>query len=233
MRRLIVNVCFKRHGGIPDTNRQRPQRAFPPAPPLSGNLRVWAAPRGARLPLRWGSVAATRFPECPFPRARSFRLRDSGAVAPSAIRICAPNPLPRRGPKPRDSGERKDHGPTILFRQVERLEGRRGDDLIKGFDAFGNNGAQKRTRTSTPFRAPPPEDGASTNSAIWARGRARPLRGWAGPCQPVRDGPIAFSVTERDLTTAVRGLLRSARRRGEADPAKIERLTACKAAGGS
>ena len=29
-------------------------------------------------------------------------------------------------------------------------------------------GAQKRTRTSTPLRAPPPEDGASTNSAIWA-----------------------------------------------------------------
>lgn len=33
----------------------------------------------------------------------------------------------------------------------------------------GKNGAQKRTRTSTPLRAPPPEDGASTNSAIWAR----------------------------------------------------------------
>src|SRR5262245_31664794 len=33
-------------------------------------------------------------------------------------------------------------------------------------------GAQKRTRTSTPFPAPPPEDGASTNSAIWARGLA-------------------------------------------------------------
>ena len=31
------------------------------------------------------------------------------------------------------------------------------------------SGAQKRTRTSTPFRAPPPEDGASTNSAIWSR----------------------------------------------------------------
>src|SRR5687768_1321043 len=35
--------------------------------------------------------------------------------------------------------------------------------------ARASNGAQKRTRTSTPFRAPPPEDGASTNSAIWAR----------------------------------------------------------------
>ena len=176
-------------------SRQCPRRASSPAPPLSGNLRAWRAEFRALTP-SVGRHEAARFPECPFPRARSFRLRDSGAVAPSAIRICAPNPLPRRGPKPRDSGERKDHGPTILFRQVERLEGRRGDDLIKGFDAFGNNGAQKRTRTSTPFRAPPPEDGASTNSAIWARGRARPLRGWAGPCQPVRDGPIAFSVTE-------------------------------------
>jgi hypothetical protein len=29
-------------------------------------------------------------------------------------------------------------------------------------------GAQKRTRTSTPFRVPAPEAGASTNSAIWA-----------------------------------------------------------------
>src|SRR5690606_4348727 len=43
----------------------------------------------------------------------------------------------------------------------------------------GTNGAQERTRTSTPFRAPPPEDGASTNSATWARGRARPLEGAA------------------------------------------------------
>ncbi len=40
--------------------------------------------------------------------------------------------------------------------------------LLKIFD-----GAQKRTRTSTPLRAPAPEAGASTNSAIWARGRRR------------------------------------------------------------
>ena len=38
-------------------------------------------------------------------------------------------------------------------------------------------GAQKRTRTSTPLRAPAPEAGASTNSAIWAT--ARCLGGWA------------------------------------------------------
>ena len=34
---------------------------------------------------------------------------------------------------------------------------------------YGLSGAQKRTRTSTPLRAPAPEAGASTNSAIWAR----------------------------------------------------------------
>src|SRR3546814_5905697 len=33
-------------------------------------------------------------------------------------------------------------------------------------------GAQKRTRTSTTLRSPAPEAGASTNSAIWARGRS-------------------------------------------------------------
>ena len=37
--------------------------------------------------------------------------------------------------------------------------------IIRG----SRNGAQKRTRTSTPLRAPAPEAGASTNSAIWAR----------------------------------------------------------------
>ena len=33
-----------------------------------------------------------------------------------------------------------------------------------------NDGAQKRTRTSTTFRSPAPEAGASTNFAIWALG---------------------------------------------------------------
>src|SRR4051812_30795477 len=42
------------------------------------------------------------------------------------------------------------------------------------------SGAQKRTRTSTPLRAPAPEAGASTNSAIWARGRERALGGGGG-----------------------------------------------------
>lgn len=39
-----------------------------------------------------------------------------------------------------------------------------------------NFGAQKRTRTSTPFRVPAPEAGASTNSAIWAT--ESDVRGW-------------------------------------------------------
>ena len=43
------------------------------------------------------------------------------------------------------------------------------------------NGAQKRTRTSTPLRAPAPEAGASTNSAIWARGRSGPLAALFAP----------------------------------------------------
>ena len=56
------------------------------------------------------------------------------------------------------------------------------------------NGAQKRTRTSTPLRAPAPEAGASTNSAIWARGREGELGGGGGACQQIRRaaaGPVA------------------------------------------
>ena len=41
--------------------------------------------------------------------------------------------------------------------------------------AVAANGAQKRTRTSTTLRSPAPEAGASTNSAIWARGRSGAL----------------------------------------------------------
>src|SRR5438067_5222321 len=54
--------------------------------------------------------------------------------------------------------------------------------------AVGEDGAQERTRTSTPLRAPAPEAGASTNSATWARerrfsGRAARLKGRGAPCQ--------------------------------------------------
>jgi len=43
-------------------------------------------------------------------------------------------------------------------------------DALSGVD-----GAREKTRTSTPFRAPPPEDGASTNSATRA---PEPLAIW-------------------------------------------------------
>ncbi len=49
--------------------------------------------------------------------------------------------------------------------------------IISIINAERWNGAQKRTRTSTPFRVPAPEAGASTNSAIWATGWD--VRGWA------------------------------------------------------
>src|SRR5690606_16529993 len=68
------------------------------------------------------------------------------------------------------------------------------------------NGAQERTRTSTPFRAPPPEDGASTNSATWARGRARPLEGAACAVnwdeRPVGMRPPTLHGTRSLLTVA-------------------------------
>ena len=60
--------------------------------------------------------------------------------------------------------------------------------------ACAGDGAQERTRTSTPLRAPAPEAGASTNSATWAQiegnqfGRAGDLAA-AGPLvNAVRDG---------------------------------------------
>src|SRR6185369_16444631 len=60
-------------------------------------------------------------------------------------------------------------------------------------------GAQERTRTSTPLRAPAPEAGASTNSATWALvavGRPRRLRGAAPPCQSRNEGASARPMIE-------------------------------------
>ncbi len=47
--------------------------------------------------------------------------------------------------------------------------------FFNDFSDLRSDGAQKRTRTSTPLRAPAPEAGASTNSAIWARSRCAAL----------------------------------------------------------
>lgn len=54
-------------------------------------------------------------------------------------------------------------------------------------------GAQKRTRTSTPFRVPAPEAGASTNSAIWAT--ESDVRGWPLPVNRLFE--VSVSVTEK------------------------------------
>ena len=43
-------------------------------------------------------------------------------------------------------------------------------DALNMHNPVWNDGAQKRTRTSTTFRSPAPEAGASTNFAIWALG---------------------------------------------------------------
>src|SRR5690606_10028959 len=48
---------------------------------------------------------------------------------------------------------------------------RGSESLLADWEKMRRNGAQKRTRTSTPLRAPAPEAGASTNSAIWAPDR--------------------------------------------------------------
>ena len=77
----------------------------------------------------------------------------------------------------------RSHGPfrgepdETSLNSTERNKGQNGRflPLCRSFQcALGRtNGAQKRTRTSTPLRAPAPEAGASTNSAIWARVASR------------------------------------------------------------
>src|SRR4051812_34690635 len=79
-------------------------------------------------------------------------------------------------------------GPNHVGRDSKKSAGFRGTYGTLA-DALGlENGAQKRTRTSTPLRAPAPEAGASTNSAIWARGRGRALRWGVGVVNGVRVG---------------------------------------------
>ena len=66
------------------------------------------------------------------------------------------------------------------------------------------NGAQKRTRTSTTLRSPAPEAGASTNSAIWARGRSGRLAAGRRACQPRRPAPRQILFQRRGFVAFAR-----------------------------
>ena len=79
---------------LPDTMATPGCGPCSPSPPLSGNLRAWRT--SARVHLRWppAQEALSRVPALPTPR--SFGLRDSGAVAPSAAQL-ALDALPRLG----------------------------------------------------------------------------------------------------------------------------------------
>ena len=65
-------------------------------------------------------------------------------------------------------------------------------------------GAQKRTRTSTTLRSPAPEAGASTNSAIWARGRSGRLAAGRRACQPRRPAPRQILFQSRGFVALAR-----------------------------
>ena len=66
------------------------------------------------------------------------------------------------------------------------------------------DGAQKRTRTSTTLRSPAPEAGASTNSAIWARGRSGRLAAGRRACQPRRPAPRQILFQSRGFVALAR-----------------------------
>src|SRR3954447_16997682 len=84
-------------------------------------------------------------------------------------------------------------------------------DLAGSPTSAGVDGAQERTRTSTPLRAPAPEAGASTNSATWARGqtfgRGRRLGAARAPCQRQGCAASAGPMIERaeELVTVFGG----------------------------
>ena len=101
----------------------------------------------------------------------SRRRRRCGAVRPVGTRTHADRP----------SLSSRLHAPV----RQQRDPHRRADQHLRSAGSPGSrpdiwrshrcpvlpgNGAQKRTRTSTALRPPAPEAGASTNSAIWARG---------------------------------------------------------------
>ncbi len=72
--------------------------------------------------------------------------------------------------------------------------------LLRNLSFSKWNGAQKRTRTSTPFRVPAPEAGASTNSAIWAT--VRHVRGWPSGVNRVFE--VFVSIVKKAVEARVR-----------------------------
>ena len=78
---------------------------------------------------------------------------------------------------------------------------RRSLPFLFGYKPMPCDGAQERTRTSTPLRAPAPEAGASTNSATWALvavGRPRRLGAADPPCQCRNERAIGPPMIERN-----------------------------------
>ena len=132
--------------------------------------------------------------DCPHWHHLRPLAEDIEMVRPPLRHVHALLPNGRRGDWPFAQGRRKlrqqptgfgdgTEGPRKLRLRTDVGEHRRSPQeltqlILKVFQspaAAGgrSDGAQKRTRTSTPLRAPAPEAGASTNSAIWARGRRR------------------------------------------------------------
>ena len=131
------------------------------------------------------------------PTSRSPAEGAAGCTARQSGQICQPEapglPVPAPSVLSSDPVNCSDFSP-MPTRTRSVKNGRFREPFQEFADASGKkNGAQKRTRTSTPLRAPPPEDGASTNSAIWARslpviaagrlGRRGPLARAGGMCQ--------------------------------------------------
>ena len=139
--------------------------------------------------------------DCPHWHHLRPLAEDIEMVRPPLRHVHALLPNGRRGDWPFAQGQRKlrqqstgfgdrTEGPRKLRLPTDFGEHRRSPQeltqlILKVFQspaAAGgrSDGAQKRTRTSTPLRAPAPEAGASTNSAIWARGRRRLIWGESG-----------------------------------------------------
>jgi hypothetical protein len=107
------------------------------------------------------------------------------SAATSRSRFDAPSGFVRRNSQRADDGISQvelasQQGPTRLTTTHTKCGNQCGIAFFRNSTLSCKNntikwltGAQKRTRTSTPLRAPAPEAGASTNSAIWARGRRR------------------------------------------------------------